>query len=683
MHFLYPFFLFAFVLIAIPVIIHLFNFRRFKKIYFSNVRFLKELKQETQKTSKLKHLMVLLSRILAVTCLVIAFAQPYIPSKNQKKAVNTNANAVSIFIDNSFSMENLCDNGKLLDEAKNKAKEIISAYNPSDVFQILTNDFEGKHQRLVSREEFLEMLEEADISPNRKNISEIISRQEDLLHSAATKNKVIYIISDFQKTFSDIRNITNDTTVTIYLIPVKANKISNVFIDSCWFYAPVQQINQNVKLFVRVKNNSDENLEKYPVKLYINKQQKALASLNINAHSKEEALLQYTIRETGIQSGVVEINDYPITYDDKFFFSYNVYNNIKILIINGKGKENVFLNTFFKNDSSFIVQSFSEQNIDYSSFKNHSLIILNEIDNIPSGLSQELKNFITNGGSIMVLPSEKIDIGNYKEFLTSVNSDYYTELDTNETRVEKINLSSSIYSDVFEKIPQAVNLPKVSIHYRIQAQTRSQKEYLLKTEGNEDFLSLNFNGKGKIYLSSVPLDLKFSNFAKHPVFVPTMYKIALLSTYSDKLFYTIGNDEIIELKNVNSTGENIFRIKNIDNDFAIIPEYRNIDAKTCLLVHNQIKEAGNYYVSSGNENITGVSFNYDRKESDMEYYKADELMGLAEKSRFSNIYVVEPKNRPMEKLLNELNQGVKLWKLFIILALVFLGAEIALLKFVK
>ena len=79
MQFVNPLFLFGLFAIAIPVIIHLFNFRKFQKVYFTNVDFIEELKQQTQKQSQLKHLLVLLLRILAIASLVFAFAQPYIP----------------------------------------------------------------------------------------------------------------------------------------------------------------------------------------------------------------------------------------------------------------------------------------------------------------------------------------------------------------------------------------------------------------------------------------------------------------------------------------------------------------------------------------------------------------------------------------------------------------------------
>jgi hypothetical protein len=62
-------------------------------------------------------------------------------------------------------MEALSAGGRLLDEAKNKALEIADACKPSDLFQLLTTDFEGRHQRFVSRDEFRNLVEEVKISP--------------------------------------------------------------------------------------------------------------------------------------------------------------------------------------------------------------------------------------------------------------------------------------------------------------------------------------------------------------------------------------------------------------------------------------------------------------------------------------------------------------------------------------
>ena len=174
MKFLYPQFLYALASLAIPIIIHLFNFRKFKTVYFSNVRFLKEVKQQTKAQSELKHLLVLLSRLLAITALVLAFAQPYIPENNQKLA---DKNAISVYVDNSFSMDAENESGKLLQTAQQKAEAVAQVYQNTDEFQIITNDLSGKHQRLMSKELFIEQLFEIESSSHTTPISKLVQLQ--------------------------------------------------------------------------------------------------------------------------------------------------------------------------------------------------------------------------------------------------------------------------------------------------------------------------------------------------------------------------------------------------------------------------------------------------------------------------------------------------------------------------
>ena len=179
MRFIYPAFLFALLTLAIPVIIHLFNFRKFQKVNFSNVQFLKEIQEQQASRRNLKERLILAARLLALFFLVLAFARPYLPGQNSGNTGRQNA--VSIFVDNSYTMETLNREGSLLDDAKQKAKEIASAYNINDRFQLLTQDFEGKHQRLLSRDEFNDAVDQVKISAQSRTLQQIINRQQNLL----------------------------------------------------------------------------------------------------------------------------------------------------------------------------------------------------------------------------------------------------------------------------------------------------------------------------------------------------------------------------------------------------------------------------------------------------------------------------------------------------------------------
>ena len=686
MKFVYPAFLFALFTIAIPIIIHLFNFRKFKKVYFTNVRFLKEVKQETQSRSRLRHLLVLLSRILAITALVFAFAQPYIPAENSKLV--TGDKAVSIYIDNSFSMEALTTGGTLLDESRKRAKEIVAAYKPTDRFQLLTNDFEGRHQRLVNKEEFLELLDEVKISPAVRAMPEVLSRQNDVLNNSNAKAKRSYLLSDFQRSLSDLDRIKNDTSIAVNLIPVIATEKKNVYIDSVWFTSPVRQLNQTEQLHVRIRNISAENKENNPVKLFINGKQRTPASYNVDANSTVDIVLSFASKETGIQQGMVEITDYPVTFDDRFYFSFEVAKNIPVLAINpsqgGDAGANgdPSINNLFGNDSLFILQNAAENKLDYSTLSQNRLIILNQLKTISSGLAQELKRFVKGGGSVAVFPSADIDLNSYRDFLSQLGVNHYEKLDTADTKVDRINYEHELFTNVFEKKSENVDLPQVNAHYPVTKASRSNEEYLLRMRNGNAYLSSYRFEKGKVYLSAVPLASDFSNFTKHAIPVLALYNMAIYSQPVRPLFYTIGRDNVVSAGTRTTGSENIFHIRG-ENNFDVIPEHKVAESGTDIFIHNQVTQAGNYTLVQGPEVLTGLAFNYDRKESDLETFTPAELQSRLEEAGLANFTLVEAGHKELTSTLTELDQGKKLWKLCIILALVFLAAEVLLLRLWK
>jgi hypothetical protein len=682
MNFVYPQFLFALFAVSIPIIIHLFNFRRFKKVYFSDIRFLKEVKQQTQSHNRLKHLLVLLSRILAVSFLVFAFAQPFIPTTNKNATVGIQA--VSVYVDNSFSMENVSKNGMLLDEAKKMAREIALAHAQTDQFQLLTNDFEGRHQRLMSREEFMTMLDEVKVSPAVRTVSEISARQNNALAKAETKNKKSFIISDFQKSISDFEKVKEDTSIKAILLPVPANQQSNLYIDSCWFDSPVHQLNQPEKLNVRIKNLSENNLENIPVKLFLNNQQKSPSSFSIEPNGSKDIQLTFTVKEPGIQQGRIEITDYPVTYDDKFYFSFNVEKNIAVTciasppppLLRERGEKPI--QSLFGKDSLFILNTQDENKIDYASLASQQVIVLSEIKNISSGLAQELNRFVQNGGSLVIFPSTEADTTSYKAFLAPLETNYYLRQDTADTKIDRVNFESEIFADVFDKKDENLDLPVVHSHYAESRSNHTNEEILLKLKNGDPFFSKYSYKKGNIYLSAVSLNSEWSNLSKHAIFIPLMYKIAMNSQPGTDLFYTVGRDNSIDVTQKLS-GENVFKIKG-DNNFEIIPENRVVDLQPTIFVHDQLKNAGNYTLLAGNAVISGLSFNYDRKESDLSRFTPEELIAKYDKANLRNFSLIDTGDKDISKVLADISQGKRLWKWCILIALFFLAAETALLR---
>jgi len=683
MQFLYPGFLAALGFLAVPIIVHLFNFVRYKKIYFSNVHFLKEVKEETQSRSRLKHLLILASRLLAVFFLVFAFSQPFIPAENA--IVKEGTKAVSIYIDNSFSMATIGKNGTLLDEAKKDALDIVKAFEPTDKFQLLTNDFLGKHQHWVNKKVFNEMLDEVKIAPSVRKIEEIVARQKDLLSTANESVKLSYIISDFQQSGFNMAKLKGDSTVSCQLIRLEGNKTPNVYIDSCWFANPARQFNQAELLFVKIVNTGAADLENVPVKLVINGVQRAVASANIKAESSVQIEMAFTNKESGIINGQIQINDYPLTYDNDYFFSYQVSKKIKLLIVNQK-EENNYLNKLFVSDPLFEVVQNTPKNIDYGSLGNYNLLILANLDEISSGFIDELKLNIQKGLNVLVFPGVKIKLDDYNNLLGNFSS-ALVPIDTVSVKVGKINFKHPIYAGVFEESKmkkENVNYPLILKHYPIKTNNKGNQESLISLINGDEFLLQFSNKLGKLYFCVSPLDETYTSFPRHAVFVPTLYKIAIASSFAEPLFYTIGNIQNIELKNNNLQIDPVYRIQALDGKSDFIAQTKSNGFSTMVDVEKQIKIAGNYWLKSNtNDTLKGLSFNFNRLESSTDYYTIDDLEKSIEQYKLNNFKVIEKGAKNMAATMMNMSKGTQLWKWCVIFALLCLGLEIALIKWMK
>ncbi len=678
MKFLYPEILYALVAIAIPIIVHLFNFRKFKKVAFSNVGFLKEIKQETQSKSKLKHILILISRILAITFIVFAFAQPFIPIEKDSNA--SSGHVVSIFLDNSFSMQGNSSEGPMLEVARNKALEIVDQYAQTDKFQIITQDFEGRHQRLVNKEEMIELIGEINISAQSHDLSEIISRQKDAILQA-DGDKFAYVISDFQSSTTNFNACKADTSFQVILIPSIREDKSNLYIDSLWFDTPVRQINAAEKLWYRVSNSGDELSENVPAELRINGVQRAVGVTTVG-EAPADSSLSYTNIEGSWKAGWVEISDYPVTFDDRFYFSYEVSEQISVREIKGAGVIRDYVENLFTDDPFFDFESNREGDFTYESLNSTDLVILNQLDEISSGLVSELEKFISNGGCVFVIPSEKSNIQSYNGLLSRLSTDKIQAKKSLSTRVSSLNTDHFIYRGVFEKLPKNIDLPSVNSYYPILSSSRSNSTDLLQLKTGDAFLKEYEFGQGRFYLLSSSLSQSDGNLPQHAIFVTTALRIAEFAKASTRIFFTIGKDESVELRNIDVSADEVFKLKKSNSEAEFIPEHRTIGGSTRIYLENAIQESGHYWLSLGNDSLALLSFNYPRQESVLQSKSTEELTD--DISNFAlNYKVVDNNLESMSQAIDDLTEGRQLWRTMIIWALIFLAIEILLIKFWK
>ena len=684
MNFLFPSFLYPLSAISIPILIHLFNFRRYKKLYFSNVRFLQEVVQESRSRSRLKHWLVLLCRILVIAFLVFAFAQPFIPNKLGNTTAGTKA--VSIFVDNSFSMNAINQNGTLLEDAKTKATQIAQSLNAADKVQLVSQDFDEAQERWLNKDEFIEELKGLKTSPYSRQLSEILQRQQENLEHSGCPIKEDFIISDFQKSVSEAVNFKASADITTDLVPEIAETKKNISIDTCWFNSPVHIPGKAEQISVKLTNYSTVAVTNSPIKLFLNGEEKAMSSFNIDPMASVIVNLSFIPGQKSIQQGDLKISDYPITFDDDLYFSFRLSSRIPVLWIHPDStSKNAFIRALYGKDSLFSLQEASASHLDYSSLPSFRLIILDNVRSVTSGMSHEINKYLSQGGNILIVPpASGMDMSSYQSFLSSINCSYYERLDTNHLKVDKLNYESVIYSEVFEKKQHPnMDLPVVSKHYVISHTTKTLSESIMRMDNGDEFLDLFHYNKGNIYLLAVSLNDAFSNFQKHAIFVPTLYNIGLYSSPNSALYYTLGDIQPIEAPNISLPQNVFFKIQASKDTLSVLPERRTINDNVFLFMHNQVTQAGDYKLMAGDSLVSGISFNYDRKESDLRYMAVADIETLCEHSGMKNFSVMPSTNASLPTLLTEVNRGKYYWKYCILLALLFLALEEALLRLWK
>ena len=233
MSFLYPSVLYGLLALLIPVLIHLFNFRRAKKVYFSNTYFIKSLQKKSSSKLKFKYWLILLSRLAFIFFLVMAFAQPY--WEGEEKQVSE---TVQLYLDNSYSMLSTVGNGKTgIDVAIANLRKIKNSYPRGTSFYLITNDYAPSSQRALTGEELEELLSEVEVSSSKRNIASVVSRL-DYLNSTVESARDIYYLSDMQKSQQTLGTYPLDTTNRWYVMPVETLNSGNVYIDSLFLTDP-------------------------------------------------------------------------------------------------------------------------------------------------------------------------------------------------------------------------------------------------------------------------------------------------------------------------------------------------------------------------------------------------------------------------------------------------------------
>lgn len=671
MQFLHPGYLWFLSLISIPILIHLFSFRRYKTLQFSSTRFLQQLQQESDQRNKIKHWLVLLTRIFTIIALVLAFAQPYIPYTQGASDLRS---VVSVYVDNTFSMRNTHNGVANFELARRKAIEIIKAQKETTPIQILSAACAGHEQRLLDKKEALQYVEELAIVAASPNWHLILQKQKDLLQTCNAANAYCYYLSDFQDPTVPTDVLKADTNTHLIAIPFIANSKANIVVDSCWLAQPIQMQDQASQLLVRLKNYGETAAGNVRISMSLNKQQKYVGAVNIPANASIIDTIPVSVHDKGLTQGLIHVNDEPINFDNDFYFTLNVKSSFQVYCLSANAKNSAFqaLSAGFKN-ANFVFGDFAHVN--YNALEQSDVLLLSDIDLVNGGLEAAIEKRQTGKAlSIILFPAEKQADG-----LNNFLSKYAIHLGASFAPgpLKGIEGQDPFFKDMFRKVDESMEMPFVNKAYQLSVVGQGDVycRSLLRSKSEAALLLAIQKQHISLFVFGFSLLSENTNFSRKALFAPMLAKMLLASNENSPLAYDLGKISAIEVPFSANTKEAAFHLVSATQD--IIPEQRIVENSLFINIHNQLQEPGCYVLGDG-ENKQLLAFNYSRNESRTVLpQQADNWA----KTMHAKLLNADLANTGI--MATAIQEGIHYWQWLILLALVFLLLEILLLRYFR
>lgn len=644
MQFKYPEFLYFLLLLIIPIIVHLFQLRKFKKTPFTNVAFLKNLVIKNRKSSQLKKWLVLCTRLLILAAAILAFAQPYFANKNNIESKDH----VFVYLDNSLSTNTKSSKGNILKVA---AQNLIETISETNTYSFLSN---ANFYQRISGSELKDLLKKISYTTTNISAEEILLKIESLKNT--TEN---ILISDFQS-FSE--DNFKDSKTNLSLVQIVPEKRSNLAIDSVYVD---QTAAAGFKINAIIKNQG-EAAKNIPLAIYNGN--KLISKQTFEIEENQQKTVEFTVEKADTFLGKLVLNNADAyDFDNSFYFSINTNKKINVLSI---GEPTDYLDRLFNNDEFNYITT-TLLNTNYNGINEQQLIILNELKEFPTSLTTSIRDFVSKGGHLVIIPNKEINLTSYNAFLKNMSLGSIVSQKKDSLKITNINFNHPLFKNVFDKKVRNFQYPYTNNSYVTSFKSASNA---ITFENNASFLQQVSAANANIYWFASPLNKENSNFTNSPLIVPVFYNIAQKSLQLTQLYYTVKEPNTIEI-NTSLKKDAILSIQN--NEGSFIPLQQSFQNKVRLSTEDQPEKNGFYAILKEKDTIQKIAYNNPKTESSLRFLNVKSLS-----DQYNNITVSNSVTNTIEKI-DDKNKVRWLWKWFLIIAIVSLLAEILILKYFK
>jgi len=691
MTFLNPAILFGLLAASIPIIIHLLNLRKLKKIEFSTLQFLKELQKNKIRKIKLKQWLLLALRVLIILCIVTAFARPTLVGVSIGGTTSAAKTTAVFILDDTFSMSVVDQNGSYFNQAKESIKNILTQFEEGDEFALVLVSHQPEEIVMTSNiTKFGEEVNSTTISFASSKLNNAIIKAAQVIGDAKNFNKEIYLFTDFQKgrlasenEITDLREQFGEQ-VRLYSFDYAGKEVFNFGIDDVKINTQIFEKDKPIKFDATVKNYSDRAKDNLVVSLFINGERLAQQSINLNPGESKTANLEATAKTFSYNEALVEIEEDDILEDNKGFTSFFIPEKIPVLILADNLTDTKLVEAALKSVSEqgyFDLTIKKVEQISGTQLNSYQVIIL--ISSNFVNAKDKLSQFLNSGKGIIVFPSSDFNSTNFISSLNSINisvSGVFVKTNQGQPiRFNEVEFKHPVFENIFiEEKKKQVESPDFNSYYKINSAGKGKA--IISLEDESSFLSEYSVGEGKILLFSCPPVFSWSDFPIKSIFAPLVTKsvMYLLTKNSGDQNYLAG-----ETINVNISERTLPQIKVIraDNNQEVI----SIDEQqnTIYVSYGNTFTAGNYRFLSGEKLLSVANVNPDPAESVTEYLTESEFEEYLEKINFNGRYIPIDKNENPAQMILQARFGSELWRYFVLIAILFALVEMMIARNAK
>lgn len=667
MSFLYPLFLVAGVSMAIPILIHLFNLRRYKTIYFPHTRFLKDIQLSSRKQSQVRYKLLLAMRLLFLAFLISAFAQPFF---NRSIETSKGNKLQVIYLDNSYSMSVKNGVRSLLEIAKESALRQVLHARVGAKFILLTNDKPLSYHPETA-DKVIEHINSTEISSSVKTVSQILAYSHGIMHNEGIATADLYYFSDFQQNAFPAppdKSLLKD--ITFYALPLKPDEVGDVSIDTAFFMIPSLQSGKNNLLVVHTHLIGKPPKEQPVLQLVVNGQVKSATTLNFSGKPDSYDTLGFQVSDAGWQQIALSLNDATVRFNDTFCIAARNNKNLSVLVLN-EGQMNPYIQAAFRVYDGFRL---NQEDIASASkdWKSYNLIILNGITRIDEATGKVMNDALQTGKSICIFPGRTQNFIAINDGLKLMGDITITGIDTVVQTAGNLQEGSNLVKDIFEKIPDNVQLPVANWHYSFTSGLSANRLSIISFRNGDPYLACYTPSKGKLYMCANAADLQSGNFIGSYFFAPFLYEMALQSGSGNIYAVSAGSGQPIYVPLQDATERNTAHLTGKDMD--IIPPQRSEGAGLDVFIDEAIRQPGFYKLSVADNDTFTVALNPDIHELHLEY---KDINALKNDWKGDNIHWVSISESG--KINDNKDNDFPLWKVCVILALAALAFETWLL----